>query len=1715
MKKTKKSFIRALAATVAAVISLSPIISNARLAAWGTPIGDGTIHMTHNSKCAELYHSGNPEGTSNCNAKAVVKDGTWIPVYCVEKGKYLNDTDYVTASMYTNSDWNSTYSMSVRDAVGMIYVCGYNGQNGWGEVQTGIFDHDADDATLMANPNYHKYVATQALIWEVITGNTYYSRNSSVQGSIDTLRSRIRNYQNRDTRAANTTGSISVYSSSSEAQSHAYKQTSIENRTGHFAYGYTYYTPTNRMSYSGPMQNASSTDFTISIQDEPVTLEWTKVYSNSAEAGQAGEPIYTLDSNNAENRWGVILWTPGNGNQLTISATASSSKVYASFSYHVDRAMYTADASLSTAKIDENGNPSRGATFTVYKANGTALGTMTDTKNDGHYAFSLSASEFGDEGKFYYDKDVNGNAMTTPITRTYTVKETSPAKEVYVDGAWRKATFDSNNTTYSISITIDRSSGKMTWSSTGTSGGSASRSGSNTSGSISFGSANQNGKTVNYQLVNANADFTIKKVDELGFEAKGATFGVYTNPECTSNSFITLTDANGDGIFESSVLSWNNQLKSSGAKTQVLYIKERTAATQVKINGKWVDAECELDPAVKTIRTVWNPLTGDIYTELYDGAVTDFKSAKPRITKAGTFDGTTSSVHADLTTAPWVNIPYVKANADISIKKVDNLDRQARGAEFTVYYDEACTRKVTTMTDAKKDGIYTYTGISFPKTLRNSALAQTKVFYIKETKPATEILYDGEWIAIDCKLDDKVQKITISWTPNTGSIKAVLSRDGEKDITVNGSFDAATLTATVHADFTGRPVVNPITSTGSMKIEKYDAETGERLTGATFRVYYDQNDNGLYDSPDSVYFESLTDEDGDGIYLLEGMPLDKSYLVVETDAPEYYETDPNYYPFSLTPAKRDVTIDNVQWKVVKGVPGEFLNHNPIIGTTLTDKETKEHVTIVRETITLIDTVEYNGLHVGESYVMTGTLYDKKTGKAIKDKDGKAITSSVTFVPEETAGTVEVPFEINTEVARNMTIVAAEKVRHEESEKWVGIHFDLKDEGQTVYVPDLHTTLTDKNNGDHVATDGDVELIDVVTYENLVPGLEYTVTGKLMDKKTGESLKDKDGKEITSSVTFTPESRNGKVEVEFNLTREVAHDTVLVAFESLYYQDILIVSHEDIADVDQTVYFPSIKTTLVGKGTGAHVAPQASEITLVDTVTYYNLLPGKTYTLTGILMNKDTGEPLLGKDSIVISSTVEFTPEKPQGHVDVVFTFDSSLLNGSTIVAFEDLDYNKIKVATHADITDKNQTVKVPDIKTTLFDKDLADDLDMREMTRNQEQVTLIDTVTYSNLVPNLEYTIEGTLMVKETGEVLLDQDGNLVKASATFKPTKSEGRVDVTFTVNTTGLSNKHLVAFETLKLNEEVLVIHADINDVNQTVRVPDIGTTLKDSYTNEHIGPIAETLKLVDTVSYKGMVIGKTYTVTGTLIDKETGEPILDKNGNEITASKEFTAETKDGSVEVTFTLDSSLLQKKTVVAFEKILYLEKEVVTHADLEDQEQTVIFPEIGTTATVEGKKEFYPEEKVELVDTVSYENLIPGHVYELSGMIVKADGSAFAPAGLPLTSVIRFIPETSRGTVDVVFHFNASSLTKDDSLVVFEKLYLIEVTTDDNGNASERSILLTTHEDLSDEGQTVTVKPWLPKTGEEDSTGNILIGLIAICVGGAIAFVVIKKKKDE
>ena len=77
----------------------------------------------------------------------------------------------------------------------------------------------------------------------------------------------------------------------------------------------------------------------------------------------------------------------------------------------------------------------------------------------------------------------------------------------------------------------------------------------------------------------------------------------------------------------------------------------------------------------------------------------------------------------------------------------------------------------------------------------------------------------------------------------------------------------------------------------------------------------------------------------------------------------------------------------------------------------------------------------------------------------------------------------------------------------------------------------------------------------------------------------------------------------------------------------------------------------------------------------------------------------------------------------------------------------------------------------------------------------------------------------------------------------------------------------------------------------------------------------------------------------VKGTIMDKASGETIG------VTAETTFTAEAADGSVEVTFTFDTTQLQGKTLVVFETLYDTQgNPIVAHSDLNDEDQTVSVP---------------------------------------------------------------------------------------------------------------------------------------------------------------------------
>lgn len=112
------------------------------------------------------------------------------------------------------------------------------------------------------------------------------------------------------------------------------------------------------------------------------------------------------------------------------------------------------------------------------------------------------------------------------------------------------------------------------------------------------------------------------------------------------------------------------------------------------------------------------------------------------------------------------------------------------------------------------------------------------------------------------------------------------------------------------------------------------------------------------------------------------------------------------------------------------------------------------------------------------------------------------------------------------------------------------------------------------------------------------------------------------------------------------------------------------------------------------------------------------------------------------------------------------------------------------------------------------------------------------------------------------------------------------------------------IVVFETLYSDGVEIAAHADINDENQTVEItepekPTLGTTA--TVDGQHTADPTGKITIVDVVAYSGLTPGETYTISGILMDKATGEPLL-IDGSEVTAEVEFTPEAADGTVELT---------------------------------------------------------------------------------------------------------------------------------------------------------------------------------------------------------------------
>ena len=688
---------------------------------------------------------------------------------------------------------------------------------------------------------------------------------------------------------------------------------------------------------------------------------------------------------------------------------------------------------------------------------------------------------------------------------------------------------------------------------------------------------------------------------------------------------------------------------------------------------------------------------------------------------------------------------------------------------------------------------------------------------------------------------------------------------------------------------------------------------------------------------------------------------------------------------------------------------------------------------------------------------------------------------------------------------------------------------------------IHTQAENPDTGTQTASAAEKCVIsDAVNYEGLTAGKGYTLTGTLHivneDGSDGGVIKDAAGNDVTATKDFTPASSSGIEHMTFTFDASKLQGKTTVVFEDVYSDGVKVAAHANISDENQTVRFPSVHTTATAED-GSKVAPASETATIVDTVAYDNLTVGESYTVSGTLHLRDadgndagTVKDASGNDVVASKS---FVASEKSGTVEVEFSFDASQLQGRTVVVFEDLMQDAKTLATHANISDENQTVRFPSVHTTLTDTASPSP----KMANATSHVSLTDTVAYSGLEVGKEYTMSGTLHLRDAdgndAGVVKDAAGKEVTATKTFTPKSADGTVEVTFDFDAPKLAGSTVVAFETVSHDGIDYATHADISDEGQTVRLPKVTSVMVANGLKETLA--SDDVSLVDTVKLANAEDG-TYGVEGYLhvidpkgndmgilltdgtvydsaLDKVSEIPAIDPHATDdesqtkggIVAAADGSAvdvapavdltnekvpenavtgtgtiEVKDGagegSADVTFEFDGSALAGYKVVAFEKMFAQNddgsnaKAIGTGCDLTDVDETVSFPQIGTTLTGDGGEKEVDSKVIDFTDTVDYSNLTPGKEYVMHGQLVTPDGDdvkVIAEAETKFTA-----SETGSGSVDVVFEGVDVSNMAGQKVVAFE-------------DVRDGDIVVASHADIEDEGQTVKVRPDTPPTPNE------------------------------
>lgn len=763
---------------------------------------------------------------------------------------------------------------------------------------------------------------------------------------------------------------------------------------------------------------------------------------------------------------------------------------------------------------------------------------------------------------------------------------------------------------------------------------------------LNVGNAKVKKTTANEIVTNGNAMYSIA----------GATFGIFSDQNCSNQIGTLTTNENGD----------TNEVEVTAG---TVYIKELSAPKGYKLDTTVRSLKVEAGKTV-TLNVSDVPKVTETLVDLFK---IDMETGK------ATAQGNAALAGAEFTWHYYDGL-YTK----------DNLPEKATRTWVTKTVAEKSSdgsiHYVTKLSDA-----YKVSGDAFYIQNEKSVLP-LGTLTVEETKAPDGYLLDGAYM----QAGDSTEQIK-------GMYLTQITEDGELAV-LSGSNQYSVSDQVIR---------------GGVKIQKRDLETKDTkaqgsatLKDAAFAII-SLNENPvlvegkLYKKNETVK-TIQTGIDGVATTSADLLPYGK-YKLEETKAPEGYLTDgAKAIEFSITENGKIVDLTDESHSIynqikrgdLEGVKIGAGTHKRLANVPfkITSKTTGESHIVVSDK---------NGQF---STASDWASHKKNTNAGTSSEDGIWFGNSE---PDDSKGallydTYEIE-ELSCESNKGMKLIPAFEVVVSRNKVTIDLG-TLTDEYEKEIT--IHTTAADKVTGEKVIVAGKkITIVDTVTLDGLEEGRKYQLKGWQMLKEENVVLLI-DGKRVESDYTFVADSEKMKVEVSYTFDASELGGQNLVTFEELYdlknpEEPVKVAEHKDIDDEGQTVLITerkiSIHTTATDKN-GKKEIEAGKDLTIVDTVTLEGLEIGTKYKLSGWQMIKEENAKLIidGKE---VTNDYEFTADKENMEVQIEFTFDGSTLGRKQLVTFEELyDITNLeepkKVTEHKDINDEGQTVTIKEVLET-------------------------------------------------------------------------------------------------------------------------------------------------------------------------------------------------------------------------------------------------------------------------------------------------------------------------------------------------------------------------------------------------------------------------------